>query len=292
MALGSRPVAAVVNFGWPLMINALLMLGIFEGDRMLIGSSERLFPGRGYSLTDLGVYSATFALTMTPTLFTANITSSLFLPLLSRVQSDAEQFRRRYVACCQAVCLAAALFAILFVTAGGMLVTTIYGSKYAGAAEIIGWLGAMWALRIVRVAPTLAAMALGDTKNTMIANSVRMMALVGMLISAATGAGLVWIPISGFAGELLALSVSVWRLAVHSGVSAQACLKPAFIATVGVVLSAILAPGAGAGMGFTVGLWLGCTVLMTVAMLTLFEGFRDDLVGLLSKARGGALAET
>jgi O-antigen/teichoic acid export membrane protein len=282
----------MVSFGWPLMINGILMLGIFEGDRMIIGSSESLFPGRGYTLTDLGVYSATFSLTMAPTMFVVNIASSLFLPLLSRAQGNLEQFERRYAACSQAVCLAAAVISVLFIVAGGTLVTTIYGPKYAAAGAIIGWLGAMWGVRIVRAAPTLAAMAQGDTKNTMISNSARTLSLVGMLAALAWGGGLVWIAISGFAGELLALVASLWRLRSHNAISLALCVKPIGVAAAGMVMGALLAPGAGGGLVVALGFWLACTLALTAAMVMLFQSFRDDIWSVLIKSRLGVAVES
>jgi O-antigen/teichoic acid export membrane protein len=255
---------------------------------LIIGSSQRLFPRSAFSLTDLGVYSATFALTMAPTLFTANISASLFLPLLSTVQGMADQFRRRYVACLEAVCLAATLISILFITAGGKLVPLIYGAKYAGASAFIGWLAVMWALRIVRVAPTLAAMALGDTKNTMIANFARTLALFGMATAAASGAGLVWVAISGFGGEALALVASVWRLSRNNGISPALCVKPVALVVFGMGLSTVAAHVLTGGLTVTIATWIGCTLLVSGMMLALFQGLREDLLSLVFKVRGRA----
>ncbi len=273
----------MVSFGWPLMINGILMFGIFEGDRLIIGSAERLFPRSSYDLSDLGIYSATFSLTMAPTQFVANICSSLFLPLLSRTQGMPDQFRRRYRACSQAACLAAAIISIFFITAGGRLVAVVYGSKYATGGRIIGWLAAMWALRIIRVAPTLAAMSLGDTKNTMLSNCVRTFALVGMAGASAIGAPLVWIAISGFSGELLALAVSVWRLHRKSGIPASLCAKPIAAAAAGMLVASFSAWGLGASLVATIASCLGCILLVTAGMLAAFRTLRHDVWFSLSK---------
>jgi O-antigen/teichoic acid export membrane protein len=275
----------MVSFGWPLMINGILMLGIFEGDRLIIGSSRRLFPMSSFSLTDLGVYSAAFSLTMAPTLFIANISASLFLPLLSTVQEIASQFQRRYVACLEAVSLAASVISILFITAGGTLVRMIYGPRYAGAAAVIGWLGAMWALRIVRVAPTLAAMALGDTKNTMIANFARSLALIGMAIAAATGMGLVWIAISGFAGEALALTASVWRLQRVNSITPRLFAKPMTVVSLGMAVSFAAAWWLSSTPIGAFAAWFGCTVLTVATMFAVFHGLRQDVWSLVFKSR-------
>jgi O-antigen/teichoic acid export membrane protein len=121
------------------------------------------------------------------------------------------------------------------------VVILLYGQKYAAAGIFIGWLSGMWALRLVRTAPTLAAMAYGDTRNAMVSNLARSSALAGILLVAATGRSLVWIAVCGFLGELLALVVCVWRLQLRHGVPATLCFKPyaAFFAGAGIAALAV-----------------------------------------------------
>src|ERR1700744_2185477 len=83
----------------------------------------------------------------------------------------------------------------------------------------------MWGLRIFRVAPTVAAIAQGDTQNAMFSNVARSLALVGMLCVAAFGAGLFWIPICGFIGEMFATAVTIWRLAHRNQLAPGLCLR-------------------------------------------------------------------
>jgi len=61
------------TFGWPLAINGLLLYGIMEGDRVIVGSAKQLFGNTKYTLADLGLYSVAFSLTMAPTMFVANL---------------------------------------------------------------------------------------------------------------------------------------------------------------------------------------------------------------------------
>lgn len=278
----------IVKFGWPLMINGIFMFGIFEGDRIVIGSAKRLFPHSQFTLTDLGVYSVAFGLTMAPTMFIANICSPLFLPLLSRVQGTRDQFERRYVACALAVSLCAALMSIVFITAGGLLVRILYGANYIAAGTIMVWLSTMWALRMIRVAPTLAAMALGDTQNTMISNAARSLALIGMGIAAASGAGLLWIAVSGVAGETLALAASVWRLRRQNGLSPILCGKPLAVAVAGIALSARFAWAPEASVVITILSCLGCMAVVTAGMLIIFPTLREDATSVFFPARAAA----
>src|ERR1700744_2849834 len=92
----------------------------------------------------------------------------------------------------------------------------------------------MWGLRIFRVAPTVAAIAQGDTQNAMFSNLARSLALIGMLCVAAVGAGLFWIPICGFIGEMLATAVTIWRLSHRNQLAPALCLRSGIPFFVGV----------------------------------------------------------
>lgn len=274
----------IFEFGWPLLINGLLMYGIFEGDRVIIGSVRRLFPTSTYTLTDLGVYSVAFSISMAPTMFVANVGTSLFLPLLSRAKESCVEFERRYLGCLNATSLVAAMIAIPFIFAGGKVVTLVYGSKYAGASAFIGWLAAMWAIRIIRVAPTVATMAQGDTKAPMASNIVRSLALVGMVLAAATGRRLVWISICGFLGELMALEFLIFRLwRVHT-LRMQLSFAPC--AAFGLCMGlAALGSATGIGDASLIATVFGSLVLMAIglaAMLLLVPQLRVDIRALLA----------
>jgi O-antigen/teichoic acid export membrane protein len=280
------------HFGWPLTINGLLLFMIWEGDRFVIGSAHRLFSRNNYTLADLGAYSVAFALTQAPGTIVGNVSQSLFLPLLSRAQGLRDQFERRYLACTQAVSLTAVIVATGFILAGARVVTLVYGHKYAEAGIFIGWLSAMWALRILRTAPTLAAMAYADTRNAMVSNLARSSAFVGILLVAATGRSVVWIAVCGFLGELLALIVCVWRLQYHHEVPASICFKPfaAFFVGTGVAALVVVAGIARLGI-IPVFICTACLiVLQAVCMIHLFPGAREELDALVLRLRSSLAA--
>src|SRR5207247_896458 len=145
-----------------------------------------------------------FSTVQMPAMLVANVCTSLFLPTLSRVRSARARFDQDYLACSLIICLAAAVTSGPLIFAGGWLVGLIYGPDYSSAGSVIMWLAAMQAVRIIRVTPTLGAIALGDTKNPMMSNVVRTPAFVLVLLVAAAGGPLAWIAACGLAGELLA----------------------------------------------------------------------------------------
>jgi len=273
----------IFSFGWPLLINGLLMYIILQGDRFVIGAAQRLFKNSAYTLADLGVYSLAFALTFAPTMLVANVCSSLFLPLLSRAQSDAAQFRKHYLTCVQVVSLMASLISILFIVSGGWIVRTIYGQKYAAAGTFIGVLAAMQAMRILRAAPTVAAMAYANTKNAMICNIVRTSALAGVLFSSITGKSLLWVAACGLAGEVPALLTCVWRIQRCHSVPARLSLQPFAVCTLAILVGTTAVAVGVPHLG-----WLGAPLVsvgLMIAMLSLslllFHELRDYLYAIL-----------
>jgi hypothetical protein len=62
-----------------------------------------------------------------------------------------------------------------------------------------------------------------------------------MLMAAAVGAALLWIPICGVAGEMLAVSLTIWRLNHRDHVPPSKCLRPfvTFIISVSIGIFAV-----------------------------------------------------
>lgn len=229
----------VFDFGWPLMINSVLMFIIFQGDRFVVGSAGRLFHAHLYSLEDLGGYSVALALTLSPCLLIGSISSTLLLPLLSRCKNDRSEFCRQYAMSAEVLALVCGVVAVPMVAAGGWLVTVMYGARYTAGVEVIGWLAAAQAVRIIRVTPTLVAMANGDTKNGMISNVFRSISLPVTLLLASRYAPLWTLAAIGFGGECVALFVSLWRVQQKFNLPFSLTLKPAAITGLALILSGI-----------------------------------------------------
>lgn len=280
-------VRRIISFGWPLLINGLLLFIILDGDRFIIGSAHRLFSKSPLTLADLGVYSVAFALTMAPATFISSITASISLPVLSKVNSLPQQFERCYSAYVQALCLVAVGLAVPLILCGGWIVALLYGAKYGAARSFIGWLAAMWSLRVLRNGPTIAALSLGDSRNSMYANVARTAALAGVLISVALNGGLELIAISGFIGELLATLVCVVRLSHIHHVSSSHFVSPFSIYAAGVVAAAGLCGAGWQNLGdLTTTLSAAAIIVLTaVAMLAAFPRLRNDLGGLILRSR-------
>jgi O-antigen/teichoic acid export membrane protein len=283
----------IFTFGWPLLVNGLLLYVIFQGDRFVIGSAPRLFPASNLKLADLGIYSVAFSLTMAPTMMIANVATSLFLPLLSRVQNSPKDFERRYVACARTVSLLAAMVSIPVIVGGHWIILFIYGGKYEAAGTFIGWLAAMWAVRIIRVTPTLASMAKSDTRNMMASNVVRSLALLAVISIVALGYSLVWVAACGFIGEVLATIFSVMSLRRRHGVPLGIYLKPAFVCLFGMGIAALVNISGVSQTGWLVALIATSSIMVMVIllMLQMFPEFRREVWGMVSRSESSIIAK-
>jgi O-antigen/teichoic acid export membrane protein len=275
----------MLRFGWPLLINGFLMYCIFEGDRIAIGTANRIFHSTFYTLTDLGIYSVAFSLTMVTAMPIGTISTSLFLPLLSGAQDSPVKFERLFRLCMVSLCSFAAANAIVFIIGGGWIIQRIYGLKYSNAVEFIGWLSAMWAVRVIRAAPTMAAIARGDTKNGMISNIVRNLSFISTLLAISIGGKLVWIAINGFLGEVAALITCLWYLNKKHSVSAVPYLKAPALVALGIIAAFALMAGGLGRFGFAGLIWgiAPLVLLVVLGMPALFPWYRMELMAFAAK---------
>jgi len=290
-ALAERPYGAAFDaaamkrlfvFGWPLMINGLLMFVVSQGDRLVIGAEAS-----PYSLADLGVYAVAATLVMAPRQMLTRVATSLALPVLSKAQDDRSLFARRYRVCVEAATVVGAVVGVLMVVGGTELVVLLFGAKYAGVSIFIGWLAAKQTIRIIRTMPAIAGLAYADSAQLMLTTLARAITLVLLIAVAAAELSLAWIAAAGFAGELIALFAAVWLMARRHGLSPMATLGPTFIGclTMGAAGAAVWA-GALPGEG-PASLVLGAAVsgLSGVALVGAFGSLRELAVKQVSRAR-------
>lgn len=206
----------IVAFGWPLLVNGLLMFAIFQGDRLIVG----VF----YNMETLGVFSVAFALAMMPTMMAARIATPLVLPSLAKSYENPAQFERRYGLAMELATVVTSAYLCLVIGSCGAIMGGLYGEEYRVGGPYLAVLAGMQAFRIVRIVPTLGAMAMGDTRNALLANLWRLLALPGAIAAAALGAPVVWLIVAGIGGELLATVASIARLSRRQGVSIRAAL--------------------------------------------------------------------
>lgn len=209
----------ILRFGWPLLLNGVIIFAILQGDRLLVGAF--------YSLEDLGGYSAAFSLSVVPALVLAKINGQLLLPVLSSRQLDEQRFRTAYSHSIAALGMMSSLMAIGFLTVGPQLLVLVFGSQYADVGVLLGILGAMQAMRLMRAAPSQAALAKGETQNTMYANAARLAGVGVAVVLATQQVAVEWLAGVGLIAEGVALVLAVGLLRRTHDLPAGMTYRPA-----------------------------------------------------------------
>lgn len=208
-SMDGRYVRRFLSFGWPLLLNGLLMYAILHGDRFILGSAKKLF-NSNFDMADVGLYSAAFILAMMPAMLCIRVCSTLFLPMLSGNQHVAPLFDATTRLLAQLVAIVALAYGTSLILIGDRALPLIYGVHYQSGGGLVAWLGVMWSVRIARVLPVHASMAKGNTVNLLYANCVRALFLFGVLFVAYRGGSLIWLAVIGTIGELCAYVWSVY----------------------------------------------------------------------------------
>jgi len=224
-------VTRMLRFGWPLLVTGFLMFGVMQGDQFLVASF--------YTMADLAPYAAAAALTMAPTFIFGRVFNSIMLPLLAKVQDDPVAFCRRYK---QALAVISAFSAVV---AGGMIIGSeaimrlTYGPKYAGTGIILAFLATANAFRNIRTAPSLAALAKGDSQNQMISNLWRVVSLIPALALAVAHQPVWMLACTGLIGEAFACAAAFLRLRRRDGVPLLISLVPVGWVSLSVALAIV-----------------------------------------------------
>lgn len=192
------------NFGWPLLLNGLLMFAAQQADQVVVGSF--------LSLDKLALYALALSVTSIPWFIFGQVGTSVLLPVLARVQDNPAEFRRQYRAGVAYVGIGAVLCTVPLIVAGEPLITLLFGAKYQGAGLLMAILGATTAVRFLRFAPSVAAMARADTLNELYTHLWRSVSLPLAAAVAALGGSMYGIAFCGLGAEIVATTYSLLRL--------------------------------------------------------------------------------
>lgn len=190
----------MLGFGWPLLLNGFLMFGITSGDRAIVGSA--------FTVEELGWYSAAFGLMMMPSVLIPRVLGRLLLPGLAQDASRNRSERKTQIAM-EIFAIAGIIFAVGAWTLGGSVLLLTYGERYAMGVTVIGWLGVMQALRVMKAGPVTLSLARGNSKAILFANGVRSIGLILALLAAFGGMGIQSVAVAGVIGEGAALLTAI-----------------------------------------------------------------------------------
>ena len=224
-------VLKTLKFGWPLMINGILMLLTLQGDKLVISQF--------YSKAELGFFAIAFGFATIVPNSLGMVTTQIVLPYLSRLKNDANRLILNLEYFNRILLLTSVAVVVVIFFHGEIITRIIYGERYLDSAALIKVITVVFFIRLLRQVPNTLAIVHADTWMVMVSNVVRQVALILALTLAVFGVDLIWIASSGLAGELLAYIAIVVLHRIKHDYSLGIWLKPLGIL---VAVSAFLLP--------------------------------------------------
>ncbi len=185
-----------VEYGWPLMLNALILAAVMQGDRLIVAFS--------FSAVELGRYAVVFQLVSLPAQIVARVASSVMLPLLAKVQDNRRTFGLRLQVCGVILGFLAIVFLVTLPQFAAYVITHVYGPEFLVSTELIHWLTLAAAVSIGRCCFGVSSLALADCRIPLIANLFKLSAVCVAAISAWNGCSLEYIVVATCWGEVMA----------------------------------------------------------------------------------------
>ncbi|MFN3938084.1 MAG: oligosaccharide flippase family protein [Gemmobacter sp.] len=216
--------AASLRFGWPLMLNGVLMFAIFHGDRMIVG--------RELGMVTLALFSMALSLTLAPASMLSAVIVKFFLPQLSAAKDDRPAFVRLSHASTEAHLVAGFILTIGTVLLGGPFLYLALGDKYLAAIPILVWVGIMQGIRVAKAASSTIALSQARTFNAALSNIPRVLMLFPAWHVVASGGDLVMLIWLGILGELVGFAIATGLAVVHLRLPVRPLLAPAVVSIV------------------------------------------------------------
>lgn len=218
-------------FGWPLLINGVMLFGVFNGERLIVG--------RELGMAQLAVFSMAITLTLTPTLVLAGAAQSLFLPKLSTARDDARSFNWLGVAAIEGGFAIGLLLLLGTVLIGGPVVHILLGAKYEAMLPILVPMAVMQAVRVAKSGASTVALAKGLSGNSAMANLFRILSLPISWYAVLHSGSVLTVLWIATAAEVLGFIVSLRLASKRTGLQVAPLLVPAVLFAMACVASVI-----------------------------------------------------
>lgn len=215
ITLDKAIIAHALRFGWPLLINGILIFFVFQGEKIIVG--------REIGLEALAIFSMGFTLTLWPAMLVANSIQSVFLPLLSETKDDKPAFQGLAMVTLQAHFILGGVFVVGGILVGPPLVGYLLGEKYTPLLGLFPWLVILQAMRLMEGGSAITALAAGRTGVSAVSNLVRISVMpFSWYVAAHTGDLhlIIWLAIgSEMAGLLVSLFMTRRQVRLSFGPS-------------------------------------------------------------------------
>lgn len=269
-------ISRLVRFGWPIWLSALPLLAASHFDRMLVG--------RFYGMEQLAGFTAGTMLAMIPALVVARLASSLLIPLVADRQQAPDALRLIVRQAVELAVLVAGCYAVALAVAGGPLVALVFGPRYHGLEQLIAWLGAMFAVRMIQAVPGMTLMAAGLTRPLLGASLVRAAALPMIAAAALLGMPIEVIAAAGLSGEVASLAHIILALERHRhGLGRDCALRSVLLLSFVAALVALPIPRL--GLAYAAPLALVSVAAVALALLAIQPALRQMIEERLGRRR-------
>ena len=211
-------ISRAMLFGWPLLINNVLLFFIFQGEKIIVGQV--------LGLEDLAIFAMGFTLTLTPSLLLSSSTQTFFLPQLVAVKENRLRFARLAMVTFQSHLFFGALFVIGVMLFSHPVVHLLLSAKYASLVPLMTWLAILQCMRLFRGGCSTIALAMGKTGISTISNLPRVASMpIAWYAAAHTGDIFVVLWIATL-GEAVGFAISLLLVQYQLNVSLRASLRP------------------------------------------------------------------
>lgn len=274
-----KVVMDILHFGWPLTLNGLLIYGVTQSDKAIVGT---MFEDKEV----LAGFTVAASMTLMPALFWISSLNNVFLPVFSKVRDEAERFKRQVKVVAGLQTGVAGVAACAGVTLGVPLIAGLYGSKYHDSGLLVAWLGMMQAVRLLRATPSLACISKGDTKGPLLPSLVRNVAVPLGIVFVMMDMGVKWVAIGGVIGEVVAMGTVTLVMRSRHRFEVWDFLGPFAIACPVVGLSMVameqLTSAGHQSIWVRLGVWVMASAILIAALVLASRPVREHVTGYLS----------
>jgi O-antigen/teichoic acid export membrane protein len=186
----------LVRFGAPLLINGLLLFVATQSDRVMIA--------RFLGVEALGRYSVALLLIYYPSAITMRFASAVYMPAIAsqRDNREAETLVARELG--GAAVLVSVAMAIGYSLAGPVLIDFIFGSEFKQDHLSVALIGLVTTWRLLKIAPTTTALAMGHTHLVLANNIIRLAGVAFSFFAVTMFGGLPSMLLGLIVGEIIA----------------------------------------------------------------------------------------
>jgi O-antigen/teichoic acid export membrane protein len=204
LGLDGAAFRSVMVYGWPLLLNGVVIFFATQGDRIIIGALE--------GMSELAGYVSVAAITGGISLFFAKVTGNLFFPLMSEARGNMQHFaqRARHTGAIALLLMSATVFPLALL--GAPLVMLLFGPEFRVPALLATFLAIQAAALMLRSWCATISLSLGGTSDILNASLLRIIGLGAAVYALSTGEGIVWVALCMSLGDAAATCFALFQV--------------------------------------------------------------------------------